>query len=225
MNRLQLTDWNIFLIIIFDRDSKFLSKFWTILFERLDTNLLFNSAYYFQIDDQSKRTNQIFEIAFRYFIIEHLELNWIETLSILQLAFNNASNAFIERLFNEIVYEFKMREIIHVVAINAIAAATDFAAIDSEIKQQLNDIETIRFRYRTKAANVIFYADAKFKIIYNHQHVFLLLKSDDKIYLRLHHEYILSNKFNRKLFNQRCEFFLIQKRIDRLIYRLKLPSQ
>ena len=61
--------------------------------------------------------------------------------------------------------------------------------------------------------------------MYDARHIFLLFKSNEKAYFRLHHEYILSDKFNRKLFNQRCDFFLIQKRVDRLIYQLILSSQ
>ena len=81
IDRLQFIDWNISLIIIFDRDSKFLFEFWTVFFERLNTNLFFNFAYHSQIDEQSKRTNQIFEIILRYFITKHSDLNWVDVLS------------------------------------------------------------------------------------------------------------------------------------------------
>ena len=242
IDKLQFIDWNISLIIIFDRDFKFLFEFWTALFECLNTNLFFSSTYHSQIDEQSKRTNQIFEIALRYFITKYSELNWVDVLSTLQLIFNNAFNVSIDRFFNDIVYEFKIREIIHVVVINFVAVnfvtvdfvAVDFAAtafviskknIDSKIKQQLTKIEQTRFRYRIEVANVIFYVSVKFKIMYNARHVLLLLKSSEKTYFRLHHEYILSSKLNRKLFNQRCDFFLIQKRVDRLIYQLILSFQ
>ena len=168
IDRLQFIDWNISLIIIFDRDSKFLFEFWTIFFERLNTNLFFNSTYHSQIDKQSKRTNQIFEIIFRYFITKHSELNWIEILSALHLIFNNAFNVFIDKFSNNIVYEFKIRKFIHVVVINFVAinfVAVDFVAadfviskknIDSKIKQQLTKIEQTCFRYRIETANVIF---------------------------------------------------------------------
>ena len=227
INRLQLIDWNISLTIISNRDFKFLSKFWIAFFERLNTNLLFSSTYHSQTNDQSKCINQTFEIVFRYFIIEHSELNWIETLSTLQLIFNNAFNASIDRVSNEIVYEFKIRKIIHVVAISFVAAIVVVSTknIDSKVKQQLTKIEQTRFRYRIEAADAIFYVSAKFKIMYDFRHVSLLLKSKNKAYFRLHYEYTLSDKLNRKLFNQRCDFFLIQKRVDRLAYQLTLFFQ
>ena len=242
IDKLQFIDWNISLIIIFDRDFKFLFEFWTILFERLNTNLFFNSTYHSQIDEQSKRTNQIFEIILRYFITKHSELDWVEILSTLQLVFNNAFNVSIDKFSNDIVYEFKIRKVIHVVVISFVVinfvtidfVAVDFAAtafviskknIDSKTKQQLTKIEQTRFRYRIEAANVIFYVNAKFKIMYNARHVSLLFKSNEKTYLRLHHEYTLLNKLNRKLFNQRCDLFLIQKRVDLLIYQLILFFQ
>ena len=242
IDKLQFIDWNILLIIIFDRDFKFLFEFWTIFFERLNTNLFFNSTYHSQIDEQSKRTNQIFEIILRYFITKHSELDWVEILSTLQLVFNNAFNVSIDKFSNDIVYEFKIRKVIHVVVISFVVinfvtidfVAVDFAAtafviskknIDSKTKQQLTKIEQTRFRYRIEIANVIFYVKAKFKIMYDARHVSLLLKSSEKAYFRLHHEYILSDKLNRKLFNQRCDFFLIQKRVDRLTYQLILFFQ
>ena len=49
-----------------------------------------------------------------------------------------------------------------------------------------------------------------------------MLKFDDRAYLRLNHDYHLFNKFNRKLSLQRCDLFLIKRRIERLIYELKL---
>ena len=115
LNRLQIVDWNVSSTIIFDRDFKFFFDFWTTLFKLLDTNLFFNFAYHFQTNNLSKRINQIFEIALRYFITKHSTLNWINVLFTFQLIFNNSFNAFIERFSNEIVYEFKMREVIHAI--------------------------------------------------------------------------------------------------------------
>ena len=51
-----------------------------------------------------------------------------------------------------------------------------------------------------------------------------MLKLDEKVFLRLHKEYILSFKLNVKLFNQRIDSFIIKHRVKRLTYELDLSS-
>ena len=42
-------------IIIYDQDPKFTGKFWKSLFDLLDTDLQFSTAFHLQIDGQSER--------------------------------------------------------------------------------------------------------------------------------------------------------------------------
>ena len=51
LNRLNVVDWNLSKIIIFDRDCKFLSKFWTIMFNRLNVKLMYFIVYHSQTND------------------------------------------------------------------------------------------------------------------------------------------------------------------------------
>ena len=60
------------------------------------------------------------------------------------------------------------------------------------------------------------------KIYYDVKHISLFFKSDDKVYFRLHKSYNLANKYNKKLFSQKCKSFIFKKRINRLVYQLKL---
>ena len=55
--RLDLVDWGLPGELITDRDLKFLSKFWTLLFEKLGVKLLYSTAYHPQTDEFSERTN------------------------------------------------------------------------------------------------------------------------------------------------------------------------
>ena len=54
--------------------------------------------------------------------------------------------------------------------------------------------------------------------------MFLLFKVNDYVYLRFHHEYQLLDRFNKKISQQRCDFFLIKRCIERLIYKLNFFS-
>ena len=77
LNRLLIVDWKMSEIIIFDRDSKFMSNFWQIFFIKLNTKLLISMTYHSQINDSSKRINQIVEIVIRYFVIEFSNIDYI----------------------------------------------------------------------------------------------------------------------------------------------------
>ena len=131
-------------------------------------------------------------------------------MSTLQAQLNNAFNVIIDRSLNEMIYEFKLRDVL-------IALTRKFIKID--------DIDFERFRHQREAIDAISYVMTKVKIIYDSRHTFLLFKSDDKVYLRLHKRYTLSSKSNAKLFNQRIDSFLVKRRIERLIYELDLSSR
>ena len=66
--KLDFVDWGLSGDFITDRDPKFLSKFWTSLFEKLGVKLLYSTAYHPQTDGSSERTNQTVEIALRFFV-------------------------------------------------------------------------------------------------------------------------------------------------------------
>jgi transposase InsO family protein len=51
--------------IVSDRGTQFISKFWKRLYETLDTQLRFSSAYHPQTDGQTERVNQILEDMLR----------------------------------------------------------------------------------------------------------------------------------------------------------------
>jgi hypothetical protein len=55
--------------IILDRDAKFTSSFWKILFAGLGTQLAFSIAYHPQIDGQTERVNIILEDMLRMHVM------------------------------------------------------------------------------------------------------------------------------------------------------------
>ena len=60
------------------------------------------------------------------------------------------------------------------------------------------------------------------KTRYDAMHKTLKFKIDDKMYLRLHHNYIIFDLFNHKLSKQRVKSFSIIEKIDNLTFRLQL---
>ena len=62
--------WGIPLIIISDRDAKFMSEFWQALFRRARVKLGVTSAYHPPANGQSERSNDIIETMFRCFLCQ-----------------------------------------------------------------------------------------------------------------------------------------------------------
>lgn len=217
MNRLLISDWEISKEIISDRDLKFLSEFWIAIFKRLDIIMLLFTAYHSQTNELSERSNQTVKIALRFFIIENLETNWVTILSLMQIDFNNSSNAFTGLSSNEIIYDFKIRDVFTTLAKNTHASTT--------VVSDINTLNETRLRFRQKATDVVSFVNIKAKIYFDKRHLFLLMKSEDKTFLRLHKDYTLSSKHNAKLSNQRCDSFVIKRRIERLAYELELSSK
>ena len=77
MNRLQLADWNISKNVISNKNSRFFSNFWKKVFDRLKTKLLINIVWHSQINEKSKRINQIVKVVLRYLIIMYSNIDWI----------------------------------------------------------------------------------------------------------------------------------------------------
>ena len=117
---------------------------------------------------------------------------------------NNFANIIINLLANEINYEFKKRETLSSLI----------------IEKKIVDLLAQRLKYRREIVNVTIFVNIKTKIYYDAQHVFLILKIQNYVYLRLHHVYQLFDRFNKKINQQRCDFFLVKRRVDRLIYEL-----
>jgi hypothetical protein len=141
-------------------------------------------------------------------------------LSMIQANLNNASNAITDLASNEINYEFKVKDILRALY----EQLKNTSMNETQFKLTNEKLNETRLRFRQKTADAVSFVNAKFKIMYNKRHKSLMLKVEDKAFLKLHKEYALSEKFNVKLFNQRCESFLIKRKIERLVYELELSS-
>ena len=126
---------------------------------------------------------------------------------ILQTQLNNFLNVVIELLFNKIIYNFKIK--------NALIVVIDAS-------QMLKNIFNQRLKYQQKIVDAIAFVNIKIKIYYDVKHQFIFFNFNDRVYLRLHQKYKFFDNHNRKMFNQRCEFFIVKRRVEKLIYELNL---
>jgi hypothetical protein len=206
LKKSQRRDWDISKVIISDRNRKFLSDLWRILFEKLEIFLFYSTTYHSQTNDVSERTNQILKIALRYYIQElHDSTLWIIALWKFQSVFNNTRSVVKERTSNELLYELVSNLSLNI-------SITD---------KTLNHNQS-----RKETQNFIDWAQMINKSHYDRRHSLLFLKVDEWALLRLHHDYFISRSriMTKKIFAQYVEFFKIIQRVDRLIYRLNISS-
>jgi transposase InsO family protein len=75
--------------IVSDRGTQFTSKFWERLYEILDTQLRFSSAYHPQTDGQTESVNQILEDMLRASALQY-ERSWDKSMSYGKFSYNNS---------------------------------------------------------------------------------------------------------------------------------------
>ena len=205
LHRLNIADWKFFKIIISDRNKKFLSNLWKSLLNRLNVRLFYITTYHSQTDDASKRINQTLKIILRF----HIQMlndvrDWFKILESFQKHFNNTSKS-TDKSLNEICYDFT--------SLRSSDLIVKTASIFS-VSTRLHIIDSIAL------------SQVLFKHIYDKNHRSIQMQINQWALLKLHKEYdILSTVIlNSKLSQQYVESFKILKKIDNLVYRLKISS-
>lgn len=127
----------------------------------------------------------------------------------MQTQLNNNSNVATKIASNKVIYDFKIKK-------TFLLLYNDNSTRNNIVKKCL--------KYCIEVVDVIVFANAKAKIYYNTRHILLIFRSNNCVYLRLNYNYYLLDKSSKKTLSQRCKSFLIKKRIDCLVYLLKLLS-
>ncbi len=78
--------------IISDRDSIFMSKFWTALFQRVGVHLKPSSSYHPETDGQTERMNRKLEEMLRCYVDQN-QSSWDELLVDVEVAYNSSPHA------------------------------------------------------------------------------------------------------------------------------------
>ena len=89
LNKLVINDWDIFRVMISDRNIKFLFKLWKAIFKKQKTQFLYFITYHLQTDSTIKRINQEIEIVLRHFFSHMINsADWHKSLSTIQAEMN-----------------------------------------------------------------------------------------------------------------------------------------
>ncbi|GKF01641.1 putative reverse transcriptase domain-containing protein [Tanacetum coccineum] len=94
--------------IIFDRDSRFTSRFWQSMQEALRTRLDMSTAYHPQTNDQSERTIQTMEDMLRVCFLD-IGGSWDAHLPLVEFSYNNNYHSSVRCALFEALYGRKYR--------------------------------------------------------------------------------------------------------------------
>ena len=169
------------------------------------------TIWHSQTNEQFERTNQIIEIVIRFHITTHSNDDWTKILFFLQTENNNVKHVITDFAFNELIYEFKIND--------------TFEMLSDLSSENFNRLRQIK---REEIESIMIFANVINKTRYDLHHKTIndVFKSDFLIYFRFHQNYTILNLINKKLSNQKVDFFKILKSIDKSkqAYRLKLSS-
>lgn len=111
LRRLLLLNWGLPYALISDRDRRFIGQLWQQILKELKVDLLYSTAWHPQTDGQSEKSNEIAEIALRYFILTVPPDQWPIVLPLMTATLNNSTKYSSTRLApNEVIYGFKIKE-------------------------------------------------------------------------------------------------------------------
>ena len=74
--------------IVSDRDTKFTSNFWRLLFKGFGKNMNFSTIYHPQSYGQTERVNQVIEDMLRMYVMDKPS-KWEDYLHLVEFAYNN----------------------------------------------------------------------------------------------------------------------------------------
>ena len=197
--------------IVSDRDAKFTSKFWTSLFQAINTQLCFSSAYHPQSDGQTERVNQVVEDILRAYYSREPS-KWMQYLPLVEYAYNSSYHQSIGMtLFNALYgQECLSPRNFSDPTIRVEALRQMIEEMEAQTKAIRKDIQAAQDRQKH-------YADGKRSDRTFHE--------GDKVFLRVRPKRsTLSLGKYKKLSPRYCGPYEIQKCVGTQAYRLDLPT-
>lgn len=199
--------------IISDRDTRFVSLFWTSLAKRVGTDLLLSTAYHAQTDGESERSNQTVENVLRSVIGYGLDDEWEKKMGEIEFLINTSKHAATGSAPYEVLYGFRPRSLTDLVAGTADKSFTreEWIANRRILRQEVSD--AIADAATTMARH------------YDRSHRDVELNVGDMVMVRARQGLTIpgvgSGKLSRRFFGP----FKILARIGATAYKVKLPHE
>ena len=194
-------------MIVSDRNHLFISKFWSTLIKRLDTNHRLFTFFHSQTDELTKRLNQVLKTYLRVFT-NYLQDNWVDLLLLAEHAYNASSNFITKRSFFFVNQE---RENHSYQLMNQ--HSKDKSINANEMTKKLQTLYEAMKKELTQAQNKQIYW-------YNQKRKSHILEMRTKVWLRMIN--LKTQRLFKKLDYKKTELFEIIKAVEQLSYKLKL---
>ena len=183
INRLLLINWDISIILLSNRDRKFLSEFWKRIFKILNIKLMYSAVYHSQTDEASEQINQIIKIAFRFYINNLNKFwNWQQAVLLIQAALNSAVSSMTDHSLNKLAFDINFNMSINL------------------LNQKLDKIQNFIIHINIEKA--IKLSQMTMKHYYDNKHQSKFFNINDNIMLWLHKDYSILIIINKKLAQQ-----------------------
>ncbi|KAL5779345.1 hypothetical protein ACOSQ2_010082 [Xanthoceras sorbifolium] len=198
--------------IISDRDLVFISRFWREFFKMSGTQLNMSSAYHPQTDGQSKVVNRCVKQYLRCFASQQPR-KWTSFLPWAEYWYNTAYHASTGMTLFQALYGRLPPNISHYEVGSSTVNEVDQALLSRDVilKQLKTNLHVVVNRMKQVADSKR--RDVEYQV-------------GDSVFLKLH-PYRQQTVFKRayqKLANRFCGPYLIEEKIEKVAYKLKLPD-
>jgi hypothetical protein len=194
-------------VIIIDRESLFIAKYWSAFCYHLKLAFRYNIAFHSQTDDQTERQNQTLEQYLRNYI-NYQQNDWASWLAFAEYAYNNSHHDSINMsLFQALYVEFTKWK-------NTIQIATNAKMLAVKLRAKQTLFMRLQFE-----KSWMFVSAKQFKY-YDAKHTSKTYAIEDKVYLCVKN--IRSIRSSKKLDYKYYESYKINMFINKQSYCLKL---
>ena len=199
-------------IIVSDRGTQFVSRFWEHLQQALGTQLAFSTAYHPQTGGQTERVNQILEDMLRACVLTY-GVSWEDSLPYAEFSYNNSYQASLKMAPFEALYGRRCRTPLNWSETGDSRIFGPEMLIEAETKVKL-----IQDRLRA--------AQSRQKSYYDQKHRQVHFEPNDYVYLRVSPTRGLQRfKVKGKLAPRFIGPFKVTARRGKVAYQLELPAE